>query len=386
MSFQGLQERLSALQETTTQLRDLIDRLANLRFQPGSVPLDATEEESVSGELSVEIGQLLREGDEDAELLREEVEYMRPDGEEKSRLRDGVGRFRKARLAAKKSLAQAQRLERELVLQSYTQPSNPASPTIEPSDDANASQPGSPAPVLPQQQQQQRYRSNLHQQQQLSALSEEDKHTVGASTNVTNALRRTHELIASELERSEFARQTLEESSQALKSLSDSYGNLDDMLATSRKLLGTLVSSQKSNTWYLQTTFWMLVVTAGWLVFRRLLYGPAWWLVWLPLRVFFGVGSKAVSATVGKGKGKVGVAVTEEGRVKVDGIPGEDLPTVKVGKGDDVDVERGEDMDEIREKVEKIIEKAEEAEELGNIPEDGLEEIVVEEGQVRDEL
>jgi protein transport protein SEC20 len=93
MSFQGLQERLSTLQETTAQLRDLIDRLANLRFQPGSVPLDASEEESVSGELSVEIGQLLREGEEDAELLKEEVEYLRPDGEEKDGLRAGVGRI-----------------------------------------------------------------------------------------------------------------------------------------------------------------------------------------------------------------------------------------------------------------------------------------------------
>lgn len=287
--------------------------------------------------------------------------------------------FRKARLAAKKNLTQAQRLERELILQSYSQPpSDPVSPNLE-ADDA-AGQPELPAPLL-----QQRHRSNLHQTQQLSALSEEDKHTVGAATNVTNALRRTHDLIASELERSEFARQTLEESSQALRSLTDNYGSLDDMLASSRKLLSTLVSSQKSDTWYLQTTFWMLVVTAGWLVFRRFVYGPAMLFVWWPLRILFGIGSTAVSVTVGKGDTAGKAAVVEQGKVKVDGIPGEGLPTVKVGEGVDDKDEVDEVKDEVREKVEKIIEKANEAEELGNVPK-LEEEVVAEQGQVRDEL
>lgn len=92
MSFEGLQERLVALQETTTQIKELIDRLAELEFQPGSVPLGADEEDSVSGELSAEIGQLLRSGLEDQELLQEEIKYLRPDGHEKERLQDGVAR------------------------------------------------------------------------------------------------------------------------------------------------------------------------------------------------------------------------------------------------------------------------------------------------------
>lgn len=90
MSFEGLQERLAALQETTSQLRELIDRLAHLEFQPGSVPLDANEEGSVSGELSAEISGLLRDGDDEKELLQEEVEYLRHD--DKIRLREGVER------------------------------------------------------------------------------------------------------------------------------------------------------------------------------------------------------------------------------------------------------------------------------------------------------
>ena len=91
--------------------------------------------------------------------------------------------------------------------------------------------------------------------------------------------------------------------------------------------------------------------------------------------------------TVGKG-GEKSEVVTEEGRVKVDGIPGEDLPTVKVGGDEGEKAAGGEQKDEVREKVEKIIEQANEAEELGTIPEDGTEreQVVAEEGQVRDEL
>lgn len=95
MSFEGLQERLAALQETTAQLKGFIDRLANLKFQPGSVPLGAEEENSVSGELSAEIGQTLRTGLEEQELLLEEVRYVRPDGHQKSRLQDEVERVGK---------------------------------------------------------------------------------------------------------------------------------------------------------------------------------------------------------------------------------------------------------------------------------------------------
>lgn len=90
MSFQGLQDRLTALQETTAQLGELIERLSNLKFQPGSVPLDANEEGSVSGELSTEISNLLRDGDDEKDLLSEEVEFLRH--EDKARLREGVER------------------------------------------------------------------------------------------------------------------------------------------------------------------------------------------------------------------------------------------------------------------------------------------------------
>ncbi|KAF5987982.1 transport membrane glycoprotein Sec20 [Fusarium coicis] len=355
MSFEGLQERLTALQETTTQLKELIDRLATLKFQPGSVPLATDEESSESGELSAEITSTLRDGEEEHELLQEEVEFLRVAEHDKARLKESVEKigkelascrlsFRKARLSAKHSLAQAQRREREILLTSFSQPTSETN-SLYPDDEKTA------RPI--------RHQQNVQKQQ--SSLTEEDQQNVGASANVTNALRRTHDLIQAELARSEFAHETLTESSAALKQLNESYGSLDTMLASSKDLLGTLLRSQKSDTWYLQTTFYMLACTLGWLLFRRLLYGPMWWIVWLPLRLMLGLGTSAGSAVMhaGSGQGQVKEAGQASKGVPVEGFPDDELPTVKV----DTDQQA-----EVLEEVDKIVNVVREAEELGNIP------------------
>lgn len=72
MSFQSLSDRLSELQETNAQLKSLIDRLTNLKFQPGSIPLD-DEEGNVMTELSAEIYQTLKDQDEDFINLEEDI-------------------------------------------------------------------------------------------------------------------------------------------------------------------------------------------------------------------------------------------------------------------------------------------------------------------------
>ncbi|KAF5666121.1 transport membrane glycoprotein Sec20 [Fusarium circinatum] len=385
MSFEGLQERLTALQETTTQLKELIDRLATLKFQPGSVPLTTDEESSESGELSAEITSTLRDGEEEHELLQEEVEFLRGAEHDKDRLKESVEKigkelascrlsFRKARLSAKHSLAQAQRREREILLTSFSQPTSETN-SLYPEDEKTA------RPT--------RHQQNVQKQQ--SSLTEEDQQNVGASANVTNALRRTHDLIQAELARSEFAHETLTESSAALKQLNESYGSLDTMLASSKDLLGTLLRSQKSDTWYLQTTFYMLACTLGWLLFRRLLYGPMWWIVWLPLRLMFGLGTSAGSAMMhaGSGQGQVKEAGQASKGVPVEGLPDDELPTVKVGT---------EQQAEVLEEVDKIVNVVREADELGNIPEGDEDNIgnpkkrmweepdVVEQQRPRDEL
>lgn len=132
-------------------------------------------------------------------------------------------------------------------------------------------------------------------------MSKEDR-LVSASHDVTQTLRQTHDLMASELSRSEFAHRTLKESTQALAELSDSYSTLDSLLTASRDLLGTLFRSQKTDTWYLETSFYLLLATIAWLVFRRWFYGPLWWLVWLPLKLIFR-GAVGVSSSVARSGG-----------------------------------------------------------------------------------
>jgi protein transport protein SEC20 len=165
--------------------------------------------------------------------------------------------YRRAYLYAKKNLEAAQKQERELLLQSYMEPRTNSS---------------SPVP------------SQYKRKQQIEMSKEERE--INATSDITMALRRTHDMMTAELSRSQFARETLNESSAALAQLSESYNTLDNLLSNSKNLLGTLLRSQKSDTWYLETAFYVLAATIAWLVFRRLLYGPMWWLLWFPMKIF----------------------------------------------------------------------------------------------------
>lgn len=97
--FTDLQDRLNVLQDATNQLKDLIHRLATFDFQPGSVPLGAPDDDNVGTELSSEINQILREQEEELELLQEEIVDLRPAKagsslqHDKDRLKDGAERL-----------------------------------------------------------------------------------------------------------------------------------------------------------------------------------------------------------------------------------------------------------------------------------------------------
>lgn len=143
--------------------------------------------------------------------------------------------------------------------------------------------------------------------------------------------------MAAELQRSQFARETLEASTRELSALSERYTNLDTLLSSSKSLVGTLINSRKSDTWYLETTLYMLLATIAWLVFRRILYGPGWWLIWLPVRfvwwvlwtVVVGPIMMVFGAKVGNGAG----GITLGGNSSASGISviGEILSTGIVG-------------------------------------------------------
>jgi protein transport protein SEC20 len=324
MSFEVLEDRLQALQETTSQLHTLIDRLANLKFQPGSVPLSSAPDDgnNPASELGSEISQILKEEEEDLELLIEEIADLRsgrPGSETehaKARLNDGAKRleaelrtcrvqFRKAQLGARRSLEAAQKLERELLLASYSRVASQGS-------SADPSRPDSPAsgegkgPVHTQ-----LFPPGYRPSRKGKKEGVDGKEKLmDASSSVTAALRRTHALVSSELSRSEFAKQTLVESTAALESLHQNYSGLDNMLQSSKDLLSTLLTSNKSDTWYLEMTMTILFTTLAWLVFRRWIYGPVWWLVWLPIRTLWGVGKGAVAIVAGGGGGGSNVEVS----------------------------------------------------------------------------
>lgn len=162
--------------------------------------------------------------------------------------------FRKAQLAAKHNADRAKLKERELLFSNL--------------------QSGSTTP------------SSTHRRRNNPQLSENEI-VAQASSDVTAALRRTQQLMQTELSRSRFAQETLEQSTAALSDLGEKYSDLNTLLANSRTLVSTLLKSQKSDTWYLETTFYILITTVIWLVFRRWLYGPITWVIILPLKILF---------------------------------------------------------------------------------------------------
>jgi len=273
MTTTQLFQQFQQLSETLKATNALITRLSKLTFQPGSEPLDS--ENSVRIELAQDIHDSLKQLEEDLELLKQEADDLssvsaahkrRDSVQDRDRarlsaqvarlgedLRHSRGHFRRAQLTAKRASEAAKKKERELVFASIQSAPDPTS------SDANGTQPdlfvGRRLKTQPKQ------------------LSKEEQEAQ-ASSDVTAALRRTHNLLSTELSRSRFAQETFDQSTAALSELGEHYSNLDTILTNSRNLLGTLLRSQKSDTWYLETAFYILLATLCWLFFRRVLYGP----------------------------------------------------------------------------------------------------------------
>ncbi|KAK3659460.1 Protein transport protein sec20 [Elasticomyces elasticus] len=291
MSTSHLLAQLTQLSDSLKQTNTLITRLAKLPFSPSSEPVDISDINTVRLELAQDIHDALKQLEEDLELLTQETEDLNPSqalpshrrresktGEkerERARvsaqltrlsedLRNSRGRFRSAQLSAKRASEAAKAKERELVF---------ASLRTEPVQNTTDSNNTIPRDLFAN-------RSSLKQKH--NPLSK-DETLAATSTDITTALRRTHALLSTELSRSRFAQETFDQSTAALADLGEKYSSLDDILSTSRNLLGTLVSSQKSDTWYLETAFYLLLATLAWLFFRRILFGP---FVRLPLFLY----------------------------------------------------------------------------------------------------
>lgn len=321
MSTTQLLQQISQLSDSLKATNALITRLSKLPFQPGSEsPVDS--ENTVRLELAQDIHDNLRQLEEELELLTQDAEDVtaapgahskRRDSErdrERARVEAQIARlgedlrharslFRRAQLTAKRASEAAKLKERERVfasLQVVPDPESGNSHTEGETRDllfANAGR-----------------RARTPQQKQLS----KEELEANASTDVTAALRRTHNLLSTELSRSRFAQETFNESTAALADLGEHYTNLDTILSTSRNLLGTLLSSQKSDTWYLETAFYILLATLGWLFFRRILFGPfvklplflykatiflANWVIWRPIFFLLSISGVITTTPVG---------------------------------------------------------------------------------------
>ncbi|KAF2739201.1 Sec20-domain-containing protein [Polyplosphaeria fusca] len=334
-TVQTLTTRLNNLSEQNKSVLQLIQRLAKLDFQPGSQPLES-EEGDVRLELSAEIHENLKQLEEELELLRQEVEETvqgpntslrrRDSARESERSRLAVllarltedlkslrSQFRKAQLTAKRNADLAKLKERELLFSNL--------------------QSGDSTPS-----------STYRRKKQNSELTA-DEIIANASSDVTASLRRTHQLMQSELSRSRFAQETLEQSTAALADLGEKYTGLNSLLSNSRTLVTTLLKSQKSDTWYLETAFYILITTIIWLIFRRWLYGPITWFIWWPLKLIYkfsfaifaaGAGSSAASSAVASGQPSTSLIVKPSasgGIPKRIISPDEEKPYIRVGGG-----------------------------------------------------
>ncbi|EAA63540.1 hypothetical protein AN2969.2 [Aspergillus nidulans FGSC A4] len=336
----ALQARLKELSTSVAQIHPLVSRLHNFTTAVG-------QGDDARLELGAVIHSRLKDAEDELELIKDDVDDLesttdsrrRGAGLEKETEKERVialarrlandlkrtrGDFRNAQLQAKRNAELAKRKERELLFARSaggTEKRNPAK----------------------------------------EKLTQEDI-VKNASKDVTAALRRTHQLMQAELSRSQFAQETLEQSGAALSSLSESYTNLNTLLSSSRNLVGSLLRSQKSDTWYLETAFYILVGTISWLVFRRLLYGPLWWIVWMPfkliLRSVFGVAgaigvtSKAVQSSVA-----IGTDGVAQETLALNHIPEAKAHVVGDTVPDDVPGTDAADLDWVMDKIGEIVEE-----------------------------
>lgn len=118
-----------------------------------------------------------------------------------------------------------------------------------------------------------------------------------ASSDVTSALRRTQNLMADELSRSRFASETLALSTEALKDLSHRYSVFDDVLGRSKELIRDLVKKNKSDRWYYEKAIQILIGCLTWIMLRRLVWGPIYLMLFMPVKSVLWVGGTIFGVT-----------------------------------------------------------------------------------------
>ena len=286
----SLSQRLQALADTYKETLALIQELK-------SFSLDATNTDERRVELANEIHETLKEQEDTLEVLRQEVEddsipnkrrglpATRPDRGEYERNADLFARlqedlklaranFRKAQLQAKRQSDAFKRKEREELFADRK---------------ASVDQ------------------GDLRRRSKHEKLNQ-DELAMRSADDVTQALRRVHNQLEGELAQSQFAQQTLNESQAALEGLAESYTGTTDLLKSSRGLVGQLIRSNKSDSWYLRSAWWLLIITICWLFYRRILYGPSMLLIVYPFRLAWFTFSSIGTIILGKSPPDLGMS------------------------------------------------------------------------------
>ncbi|KEF59302.1 uncharacterized protein A1O9_04146 [Exophiala aquamarina CBS 119918] len=271
----SLSQRLQALADALKETLGVIQELKTFSAGDGN-----TDERRL--ELATDIHERLREHEDTLEILGQEVQddniptkkrnipSSRPDRENEHErnadhlvrlqedLKSARANFRRAQLQAKRESENLKRQNRELLFTGRK-------------DSAD--------------------QGNLRRTGKHEKLTQ-DEIALRSADDVTQALRRIHNQLEGELAQSQFAQQTLNESQDAMAGLSESYTGTTDLLKSSRGLVSQLVRSSKSDSWYLRSAWWMLILTIAWLFYRRILYGPSLLLIYYPFRMlWFTLGS-----------------------------------------------------------------------------------------------
>ncbi|KAK5062569.1 hypothetical protein LTR84_004642 [Exophiala bonariae] len=281
----SLTHRLQAIEQNYKQISALVQELKTF-----SVTDETTDERRL--ELATDIHERLKEWEDTLEILKQEVEddsitakrrplasSPRPDRETEhehnadllARLQEDLksarANFRRAQLHAKQESDAFKRQSREMLFSSRKA-------SVEQGDSAR--------------------KASKHEK------LTQDEIALRAADDVTRALTRVYNQMEGELAQSQFAQQTLDESQNALKALDESYSGTTNLVKSSRGLIGQLVRSSKSDSWYLRSAWYMLIATISWLFFRRILYGPILLFIYYPIRIMWFTLSSVSTIMLGK--------------------------------------------------------------------------------------
>jgi protein transport protein SEC20 len=101
-----------------------------------------------------------------------------------------------------------------------------------------------------------------------------------AANDVTLALKRTHQLLEQELEKSTISLETLDHSSQTVRQLEQHYSAFDVLLHGSKRLINELERADYWDRWLIYIGLAIFGLTCLWIIYKRILRRPLGLIIW----------------------------------------------------------------------------------------------------------